>query len=1189
MWQIEKQDNAIVSLALLLALATTPMAAPLLISTPVLAQSATESPSFPLPQTVENETTVRIDGSISLAAINQSLKKSFEQQFSGSNVEIAANGADVAIQALLDGTVDVVAIARGLTPQEQAQGLEQVPIHREKIAIIVGVDNPFQGSLTDRQFARIFRGGITDWSQLGAPGGKIRVIDRPATSDTRNTFRTYPAFKAAQFSTGSNATQIDEDNTAEIVKQLGNDGISYAMAHHVSKLPNVRVIPLEQALPDDPQYLYSQPLVYAYRKNPSPSVARFLNFTLAPLGQQAIEEGRIAEAEAIARGESQTSFLVTNPTPEATASVAQQPSETPLQTTSSPRQIPLWWFLLPAAGIGGLLVWFFRSRLWATESANNMPNLPSGDEEKIATNDTNVAPVVSEPPAEATSNAAFLVAGSGAVISTTVSDTGADNKVPTEATKSSNYTEINSYDFSESPWDIEAPAAVVNTSYPQRPDVSKVTSPADSGMTEVTSNEEYREISDELTAEQHQVESNLLEDITETISVAGGAVGGANVWSNIEETNDTTEFSHTHEIISPVAEEETSNVEPTPAVTTSQSTFPDIPEDALNIVADAAEPMDYVTGSNLSQETGVGTWANISGNQGNTASEEQAHNTGNDPLFKIDGERNITLKPRNPQWAYATWYIDETCQKALQNAGLSQLALRLYDVTDLDLSYQTPQLVKQYEIESGITEHYLEIPASDRDYIAEIGYITAGDRWMTIARSPRARVFSLPLATDDPLLKLDGERSITLKPRNPQWAYATWYIDEKCQQALQNAGISQLALRLYDVTDLDLSYQTPQLVKQYEIESGITEHYLEIPASDRDYITEIGYVTAGDRWVTIARSPRARVFSLPPATDDPLLNIDGERSITLKPRNPEWAYATWYIDETCQQALQNAGISQLALRLYDVTDLDLSYQTPQLVKQYEIESGITENYLEIPTSDRDYITEIGYVTEGDRWVTIARSPRVRVFSLPLAEITVENPPTVDETSVDLHNPDEESSIILKPRTAKWAYTAWHIAETSKQALRNAGIYRLSLRLYDVTDLDLSYHPPQLLQQYECEEITRDRYVAIPTSDRDYIAEIGYMTAGDRWETIARSPRVRVFSRPQADFWFVADAELIIHGATEPGATVTIAGNPITLKSDGSFHLRVPFSDNLIDYLMTAIAANGTQTKTIHKKFSQEES
>jgi phosphate transport system substrate-binding protein len=68
---------------------------------------------------------------------------------------------------------------------------------------------------------------------------------------------------------------------------------------------------------------------------------------------------------------------------------------------------------------------------------------------------------------------------------------------------------------------------------------------------------------------------------------------------------------------------------------------------------------------------------------------------------------------------------------------------------------------------------------------------------------------------------------------------------------------------------------------------------------------------------------------------------------------------------------------------------------------------------------------------------------------------------------------------------------------------------------------------------------------------------------------------------------VADAELIIHGATEPGATVNIAGKPITLKSDGTFHLRVPFSEELIDYLITVSAANGKQTTSLHKQFSQE--
>lgn len=180
MWQQEKKDSAIVRLALLLAIGTTPMAATLLVPTPIQAQSATDAPAFPMPKTLENGTTVRIDGSSSLSVINQNLKQSFEQQYSGSKVEVAANGTDAALKAVLEGKIDVAALGRGLTPQEQAKGLAQVRLYREKIAIIVGAENPFKGSLTGREFARIFRGrSITDWSQVGGPKGKIRVIDRP--------------------------------------------------------------------------------------------------------------------------------------------------------------------------------------------------------------------------------------------------------------------------------------------------------------------------------------------------------------------------------------------------------------------------------------------------------------------------------------------------------------------------------------------------------------------------------------------------------------------------------------------------------------------------------------------------------------------------------------------------------------------------------------------------------------------------------------------------------------------------------------------------------------------------------------------------------------------------------------------------------------------------------------------------
>ncbi|MER3587642.1 MAG: hypothetical protein C4322_04310, partial [Mastigocladus sp. ERB_26_1] len=184
--------------------------------------------------------------------------------------------------------------------------------------------------------------------------------------------------------------------------------------------------------------------------------------------------------------------------------------------------------------------------------------------------------------------------------------------------------------------------------------------------------------------------------------------------------------------------------------------------------------------------------------------------------------------------------------------------------------------------------------------------------------------------------------------------------------------------------------------------------------------------------------------------------------------------------------------------------------------------------------------------------------------------------------------ESENIIVLTPRTPKWAYVSWQVSDAAKQALQEQGGSQFTLRLYDATDIDLSYQTPVLVQQYECEETTEDRYVAIPASDRNYMAEIGYTTADNQWLLLARSEIARVFSRPEKDFWFIADAELIIHGATEPGSSVAVAGHNIKLKPDGTFHLRIPFTDSLIDYVMTATDADGQHAKTIRMHFSQDD-
>jgi hypothetical protein len=79
-------------------------------------------------------------------------------------------------------------------------------------------------------------------------------------------------------------------------------------------------------------------------------------------------------------------------------------------------------------------------------------------------------------------------------------------------------------------------------------------------------------------------------------------------------------------------------------------------------------------------------------------------------------------------------------KKDLRRQGGQQLALRLYDVTDIDLNSQGAHSVQEYLCDELAREWYLPIPVSDRDYVINIGYRCADGRWLVLARSPLVRI-----------------------------------------------------------------------------------------------------------------------------------------------------------------------------------------------------------------------------------------------------------------------------------------------------------------------------------------------------------------------------------------------------------------------------------------------------------------
>ena len=242
---------------------------------------------FPAPASVPPNTEIQIDGSTSMVTITQNLKQGFERQFPNATVNTVANGTNNGIKAVLKGEADIAGVSRSLTPQEENQGLEALPIASDQIAIVVGINNPYQGGLTDSQVYNIFTGQITNWSEVGGPNATIQVINRPPVSGTHQAFQEM-VLQGRTFGTTPNITTLPRDETTGMLRQLGTDGIGYATFTQVVNQQTVRTLPIEGVQPGSLSYPYQRQLYYVYKQPASPAVQAILGYATSPSGQQVI-------------------------------------------------------------------------------------------------------------------------------------------------------------------------------------------------------------------------------------------------------------------------------------------------------------------------------------------------------------------------------------------------------------------------------------------------------------------------------------------------------------------------------------------------------------------------------------------------------------------------------------------------------------------------------------------------------------------------------------------------------------------------------------------------------------------------------------------------------------------------------------------------------------------------------------
>ena len=131
--------------------------------------------------------TVNTDGSTSMKDVMGVLIETYGEIQKDVTVNYSGTGSGAGIEAVLAGNVDIGLSSRALKPEEEEKGAVGHTVALDGVAIVV---NPASGveDLSVEQIAQIFKGEITNWSELGGEDAEIAVLGREDGSGTRSAF-----------------------------------------------------------------------------------------------------------------------------------------------------------------------------------------------------------------------------------------------------------------------------------------------------------------------------------------------------------------------------------------------------------------------------------------------------------------------------------------------------------------------------------------------------------------------------------------------------------------------------------------------------------------------------------------------------------------------------------------------------------------------------------------------------------------------------------------------------------------------------------------------------------------------------------------------------------------------------------------------------------------------------------------
>lgn len=237
--------------------------------------------------------TVSTDGSTSMEKVIGFLSEAYMNKNSAVKVTYNPTGSGSGIKAVQAGSCDIGLASRDLKPEE-ATDLNGTVVAIDGIAMIVNKENPVK-DLTIEQIAALYKGEITNWSEVGGLDAPVVLIGREAASGTRDGFES--------ITDTEDACKYNQEltSTGDVVQTVSSNPNAIGYASLASVKDTVKLISVEGVTPStktiqDGSYKIQRNFVMVTKKNAelSPAAKSFFEFaTSSAADEWIIEAGAV--------------------------------------------------------------------------------------------------------------------------------------------------------------------------------------------------------------------------------------------------------------------------------------------------------------------------------------------------------------------------------------------------------------------------------------------------------------------------------------------------------------------------------------------------------------------------------------------------------------------------------------------------------------------------------------------------------------------------------------------------------------------------------------------------------------------------------------------------------------------------------------------------------------------------------